>query len=312
MHLSPFQQAADRAARQHGLVTLRQMLHVGVPKSNVYRWVDAGRLIRIESGVFLLAGSPFTWHTRVMSVVLASGGVASHRTACVLYGVDDYQAGQPDITIPHGKRGPRSARVHRTCAWDLIGTRSINYIPVTSPERLLVDMAAIVTIDRLEYLADRLKNSVTSWPAIISGARQHARRGRSGTVALRDLLMARCGAAGADSPPEKRLKLLLVSAGYPEPVEQVPVHDEGGALITVADLGYPDRGVLLEYDGVAAHLTRAAMDADRRKRNRARAVGYEIIEVTATILDRHPVEILDALDAALARRPAGSFRISGA
>ena len=58
------------------------------------------------------------------------------------------------------------------------------------------------------------------------------------------------------------------------------MRDDRGQLITVFDLAWPDHRVALELDSMQWHLNRASFERDKRKRNRARALGWTIHEAT--------------------------------
>lgn len=55
--------------------------------------------------------------------------------------------------------------------------------------------------------------------------------------------------AGAQSPGESRGRWLFWQAGLPAPITQFPVFDAAGELIGTADWGWPDHGLLGEFDG---------------------------------------------------------------
>jgi hypothetical protein len=55
--------------------------------------------------------------------------------------------------------------------------------------------------------------------------------------------------AGAESPQETRVRLILVLAGLPRPETQIPVYDEYGQLIAVLDMGWREIMVGVDYEG---------------------------------------------------------------
>src|SRR5690349_8681140 len=57
-----------------------------------------------------------------------------------------------------------------------------------------------------------------------------------GTLALVD--------PGAESPQESRLRLLLVRAGLPRTVTQIPVRNDDGRVVRRIDMGWPDARLL--------------------------------------------------------------------
>lgn len=71
------------------------------------------------------------------------------------------------------------------------------------------------------------------------------RRGRRGVRDLRDAIERM--RHPVHSPKETFLRLAIIDAGLPEPDVQVPVLTADGWRH--ADLGYPDRGLLFEYQG---------------------------------------------------------------
>ena len=79
----------------------------------------------------------------------------------------------------------------------------------------------------------------------------------SGARATRSTLVD----AGAESPRETWLRLLLIKAGYPPPQTQIPVYGQYGELVAVVDMGWEDIKLALEYEG-DHHRT------DRREFNR--------------------------------------------
>jgi hypothetical protein len=102
----------------------------------------------------------------------------------------------------------------------------------------------------------------------------------------------------AESPQETRLRLLIARAGLPSPVAQFRVFDDDG-FIARADFAYPDRRLLIEYDGLW-HGEPGQFAKDRRRINRLTASGWRLIFVTAADL-HHPHAFLARLAAELNR-----------
>lgn len=55
--------------------------------------------------------------------------------------------------------------------------------------------------------------------------------------------------AGAESPKETWLRLLLIDAGYPRPQTQIPVLGPDGYPRYRLDMGWEDKLIAVEYDG---------------------------------------------------------------
>ncbi|AGZ46475.1 DUF559 domain-containing protein [Actinoplanes friuliensis] len=115
-------------------------------------------------------------------------------------------------------------------------------------------------------------------------------RGLTTSAALTDLLSHRIGRrgwrrareafalvdAGAQSPPESRLRVRLVLAGLPRPVAQCPVR-VSPRLVLHPDLGWEQWRVAVEYDG---RWHAGSLDHDRRRLNQLTAAGWTVLHVT--------------------------------
>jgi hypothetical protein len=149
---------------------------------------------------------------------------------------------------------------------------------VTTPVRTALDLArrypadpAVIAIDALAR-ATRLKV-----PAIESAARRHkGRRGLKQILTALDLVDP-----GAESPPETRLRLLIVRAGFPRPQTQIPVYDQYGALIGVVDMGWRERKIAVEYEGDHHRTSRRVFHKDIKRVDALIEQGWIVIRVTS-------------------------------
>jgi hypothetical protein len=124
---------------------------------------------------------------------------------------------------------------------------------------------------------------------------------------VRRILDARLpGYEPGDSDPEKRIAGLLVRAGLPRPVPQYRVRI-GGRSYRV-DLGYPDHGVVIEYDSWEHHRVRSAFDGDRHRGNELEVLGLTVLRFTSKSSDativRTVAAALSAAGATVAQAPA--------
>ena len=55
--------------------------------------------------------------------------------------------------------------------------------------------------------------------------------------------------AGAQSPQETRVRLLLIDKGFPRPETQIPLLDQLGEPFAYLDMGWRDMMIAVEYDG---------------------------------------------------------------
>jgi hypothetical protein len=100
----------------------------------------------------------------------------------------------------------------------------------------------------------------------------------------------------------------MLDAGFPRPVAQVPLWSDGRVEFRI-DLGYPERRIGVEYDGLAFHSTAADRRADEVRRAQIRDVyGWTVLVVgRGDILDRS-LRFEEALGDALGQQPRISRR----
>jgi hypothetical protein len=172
----------------------------------------------------------------------------------------------------------------------------VNGVPVTTPARTVLDlgcwypaMSGVAAIDSLaratEFKATDVELLAQRYP------------GRRGIVRAR--LAITLFDAGAQSPKETWLRLVLVNAGLPRPQTQIPVRDEFGAVIAYLDLGWEHLRVAVEYDGDQHRSDRSQYNWDIRRLEILHRLGWIVIRVVAG--DR-PAGIVRRVKTALAGR----------
>lgn len=109
---------------------------------------------------------------------------------------------------------------------------------------------------------------------LAAAARTH--RGKRGAKALAWALER--VRPGPQSPRESLLRLALVDRGLPEPAVQPAVLTADG--IRHADLGYPDRRLLIEYQGDHHRTDRQQWRADLKRQQLFEDAGHRVIAVT--------------------------------
>ena len=177
-------------------------------------------------------------------------------------------------------------------------TKEIDGMVVTTPARTAFDIGRRQPVTEGVQRIDALINATTLHVRDIRAvADQHG--GTRGLVRLRATIALVDG--GAESPHESLTRLLLVRAGLPPPQTQIPVTDESGCTIAYLDMGWPEKRVAVEYDGIQ-HWT----DARQRRRDIERlteldALGWIVIRVSSDML-RTPAVVVERVRAALNRR----------
>ncbi|MEV3902668.1 DUF559 domain-containing protein [Mycobacterium sp. NPDC050551] len=173
---------------------------------------------------------------------------------------------------------------------------NVRGIPVTTPARTAFDLGrrgdlatAVVRLDAL-MRATGVKSS-----DVDALAERH--RGARGLMQLREAL--ELADAGAESPQETRVRLLLAGAGLPTPHTQVEVHDRHGYFVARLDIAWPQWKVAVEYDGVQHWTDGRQRTRDIDRHAELEALGWRIIRVGADMLRNRPRVILERTRRAL-------------
>jgi hypothetical protein len=182
----------DRGARraQHAVVTRRQLRETGLNDTSVTRGVAAGRLHRVHHGVYAVGHAVLGPRGRWTAAVLAGGpGAAlSHSSAAALWEMRPSGSAWVDVTVRRSGRARRPRlRIHRPRMLppDEVTTR--HGIPVTTPARTILDLAATLQPARLEHLLDQAEiRELTDYPTLDAIARAHP--GHRGARKLRAAL----------------------------------------------------------------------------------------------------------------------------
>ena len=136
------------AARQHGVVSLAQLRRAGLGWEAIRHRLRRGLLHRVHRAVYAVGHPGLTDLARWKAATLAcgDGAVLSHRSAADLWGMLEPAGGEAHVTVPvAGGRAKRSAiRIHRRPDLDPAHTTSRENIPVTRPQRTLIDLRPLL------------------------------------------------------------------------------------------------------------------------------------------------------------------------
>jgi len=111
----------------------------------------------------------------------------------------------------------------------------------------------------------------------------------------------------SESVGESRTRLILRSFDLGIPTPQVEIRDDNGILVGRVDVLYEQRRTIVEFDGLVKYggaNGRQALIAEKRREDRLRDLGYEVVRVTWAELDR-PVILRHRLLSVLARAVRG-------
>jgi predicted transcriptional regulator of viral defense system len=297
---SPVVAAAARVARlasdECGVLSIEELRRCGLSDSAVARGVRSGRLHVLHRGVYAVGHRHLTQQARFLAAVKACGrsAVLSHYSAAALWGFVEWDDRRPDVTvISRGGRSQEGIRVHRTQGLEASDRMRREGVPVTSPARTLLDLAAI-----LSYAS--LRRAVRQAQALqrISVRQLTERLGtagrRRGTGKLRRIVAS--GPAPTRSELEDAVLDLVLTGGFAHPEVNVPLPLAGRRI--VPDFRWPAVRVVVEADGAAWHDNRLAREADAERQALLEAYGETVIRVTWSQVLTRPAQTLARFRAA--------------
>ena len=235
-------------------------------------------------GVYRISGSPATWRQSIQAGVWALGreAVVSHASAARLLGLDRFEEHPAvEFTVPRGYRERRIAKlpatVHST-TWRLNGdVRRVDGVPVTSPERTIIDLARSGTATSLLETAidSAIRLRLTTLDHIIERAEEIQGPARRGVARLDELVVT----SGGHSLLERRFLKLVRAARLPMPIPQV-VHRREGRHVARVDFLFPAHDLVVEVSGGRGHSSAADRAKDAHRRNELQRMGRTVLEFT--------------------------------
>ncbi len=280
------------AAHGRGVVTRAQLVALGYANTAISRRVRAGRLHRLHPGVYAVGHASVSREGRWLAAVLAvgDGAALSHRSAAGLWDLSSVRA-KPDVTTARrGRRAPAGIDLHRTRWLPPEHVTVLEGIPVTTVERTLADLAAVVSPGRLERaIAVAEARAIVDVDLLLACARH-----RPGARAIRSLL-AEWTPGVTRSELENRLLALIGASHLPPP--EVNAMAEGFEV----DLLWRAAHVVVEADGHAFHGSRSRVERDRTRDAALAAAGYVVLRFTWRQVTRRPETVIRAVRAAITR-----------
>jgi very-short-patch-repair endonuclease len=272
------------ARTHHSVFSTAEAADAGLTKDQIR--VRAAHLWeRIFDGVFRIPGATPTWHGSLRAATLAagSGAAISHRSAAALYSLPGRRDDLIELTCKRWDRAVRSDLcVHESRRLDERDIQLVDGIPATTPERTILDLAAIFpNPNYLEFAIHAARrNRLITFESTKTMFDRHARRGLKGVRAMREVLERWSpDSRPTDSDMETMLLQALRRNGLPEPVLQFEVRDTLGGLIARCDAAYPAARIAIEYDSKQEHSDEFQLTRDARRSNALQAEGYAVLSV---------------------------------
>jgi very-short-patch-repair endonuclease len=308
------------ARSQHGVVTRRQLLALGLTTSGVEHRLARGRLHLVARGVYAVGRPALTLNGRRMVAILACGGdvdqvgevqlrpwrcapptvVLSHDSAAALLtiGIGPTSRFEVSTVLDSRSRIP-DVKVHRRSRLRDGWYGFCEGIPVTSPVQTLIDLAtrhgrqtmerSINEADKLGLIpTDDLRKALDDHP------------GEPGVARLRTILDRRTFRY-TRTELERAFLPLAREAGLPVP--RTSVYVTGHEV----DFHFADLNLVVETDGLTYHRTPAQQAKDRERDQDHSAAGLTPLRFTHAQIKYEPDHVIRILRATVSwLSPIGS------
>ena len=182
-----------------------------------------------------------------------------------------------EITVPRAIRARARIEIHQAALREDERT-VLDRIPVTTPPRTLLDLAAVLPPHQLERAINeterRRLTDVLSLETLVARYPRHP-----GTRAMRRILEAgNIGRAVTRNDAEALFLAVLDAERLPRPESNAPIALPRATF--EADFLWRPQRLIAELDGFETHGTRAAFEADRAKDRALQAAGYRVVRIT--------------------------------
>ncbi|WP_420750852.1 DUF559 domain-containing protein [Rhodococcus sp. O3] len=257
---------------------------------------------RLHRNVYIHPDAEVTALRRARAALLwASGdGVLAGRSAAAVHGSRWIDPRMPAELIRTGsRRGTDGILVHGDAlAEDEICT--VDAMTVTTPDRTAFDLARWLRPAQAVEQLDALCRATGLDPACILrvAERYVGARGLEQVRAVVPLVDP-----GAESLPETRVRLLLVSNGLPAPQTQLPILDEN-RIVGWADMGWREWRTVVEYDGIHHWTDERQRTKDIERYDAFVSLGWSVVRVNSEQLRTRPRSIVERVRRCL--RAAGA------
>ena len=273
--------------RQHNRISRAQLTELDYSRDAIQHLLDSGRLVAVEDGVYAMP--PLLdddWGSWMGATLTAPASFLTDASASAAWGFWNRPRDFEIVTRP-GSGGPRRhgnvlVRYSRTLEGE---TTALRGIPITTPQRTLIDLAATLRDRALKAaLRESIRLKTTTLEEIVDAVGRH--RGRRGCARLARLAASYAGipVARARSGAEVRAMVVLQQAGLPLPQLNRRIAGEE------ADLSWARHRLIVELDGQPFHLD---VGEDARKQRAWERAGWRVERLSTDDVYERPHLLLE-------------------
>ncbi len=279
------------ATAQRGLVSAAQLRAIGLTRSQIETRLTRAQLRSVYRGVYTAVPGSLSPLAAATAALLACqpNAILSHVSALNLMPLLPRQvvSGTTHVLVTNGQRGLKleGITLHQTASLAQREVRRIERLPVTSPERTLLDCAPLLAPHQLETALDEaLAQRLTSLAKLEATLERHPHR--RGLARLRALITDRDRPTVTKSVAEARFLELIRAARLPDPVTQAIVYGQS------IDAYWPEAHFGVEVDGRTWHVQPRKFENDRRKDQILRDHGITVARTTWNQITNESLELI--------------------
>lgn len=249
-------------ADAHGVLLRSDAVQSGIDDNALRRAVQAGRIVRLRQGAYALAP---VWqaadrvgrHRLLVVAVRRQYGddvALSHTSACIEQGGPNWglDLSAAHLTNLYGVGERKAAKiVHHRGVCRVGDITRLDGGWITSPARTAMDTACIAAQEPAVAVLDYFQQSGLATREELD---QVLAMMRATPDSLPLLLKLQLSDGKAESVGETRTRLLCKNQGLPAPTAQFEIYHHAGRLAGRVDFAWPERKVMLEFDGVQKYL----------------------------------------------------------
>jgi Transcriptional regulator, AbiEi antitoxin/Protein of unknown function (DUF559) len=282
---------------QGGVVSRAQLLRVGLSPKTIDRRVQAGRLHVLHRGVYAVGHRAIGVAGRQWAAVLAlgAGAVLSHGNAAAAWEMRSSSSRLIHVTVPGraGRRRRPGIRVHRPELLPHDEVTRLNGLPITTPARTLLDLAASGLRGRpLESALDQALHRILDFADLQRLLARYPMRPGSPSLEAQ-LSRYTPGTVDTRSRLEELVLELCDAHGLPRPHVNCVIEGK------VRDFHWPGSRLVVEADSYRWHRSPSALNDDRERDVQLTLGGYRSLRFTWEQVTQRREYVVGALLAVL-------------
>ena len=271
---------ARAAARQHGIFDRAFARRCGLPGSTIDWRLRAGRYWMLWPGVYTFPEVPDSWEKFAMAGVLHAGPDAalSGSAAARKLELPGFEKARIEVSTPR-RVSTHGMVVHSRTPLRVDEITSRDGIPITVPERTLLDLSAVLPEPRLEGAVDSMIHLRHSDFRRIVGYLEQPELPRRGRHLLLKILGERGDVVPNESLLETGLARLLRHPSLPPVARQYRIY-VGGNPVARPDFAYPEAKLAIEGHSIKFHGSELQRKHDAARHKLLESLGWYILYVT--------------------------------